>query len=69
MKRLEIPVLPLVINGSRGALPKNSLDFEKTKVVVQVLNAIPPGSFRELTVEDLTIQVREKVKNSLVLSD
>ncbi|HAK50828.1 MAG TPA: 1-acyl-sn-glycerol-3-phosphate acyltransferase [Gammaproteobacteria bacterium] len=68
-KRLEIPILPLVINGSRNALPKNSLDFQKTQVVVQVLDAIEPESFREITVEDLTNQVRDKIQANLTTPD
>ena len=67
-KRMHLPILPLVINGSRDALPKNSLNFHgKTDVHVQVLDAIPPESFSETASVDLAKQVQELIESHVIL--
>ena len=62
-KRLHVPILPLVINGSKNALPKNSLNFHgKTNVHVQVLDEVPPEHFEDLATSELTTYVRELIR-------
>lgn len=58
-KRLGLPILPLVINGSRSAVPKNSLNFHgKTHVRVTILPPIDPASFAETESKDLAAEVQ-----------
>lgn len=62
-KRHHVPILPIVINGSKNALPKDSMNFHgRTDVHLQVLSPIPPESFRDTEVEDLKNQVRELIR-------
>lgn len=62
-KRHSVPILPVVINGSKNALPKDSLNFHgKTHVRLQVLPPVPAETFTETTVEDLRTQVRELIR-------
>jgi 1-acyl-sn-glycerol-3-phosphate acyltransferase len=66
-KRLNIPVLPLVINGSRDALPKNSLNFHgRTDIHVTVLDPIQPETFAEISAVELGTQVRDLIASHLL---
>lgn len=61
-KRLQKPVLPVVINGSSNAVPKNSLNFHgKTEVVVSVLPPLPPESFSEESARELADRTRDLI--------
>ncbi|MBD3648556.1 MAG: 1-acyl-sn-glycerol-3-phosphate acyltransferase [Pseudomonadales bacterium] len=65
-KRLSIPILPLVITGSRNAVPKNSLNFHgKSDIHVQVLEELSPESFRDKSVRELTSEVQELIRSHL----
>ncbi len=67
-KRLNKPVLPLVINGSSTALPKNSLNYHgKTHIAVEILPAIYPDAFGELNARELADLVRNNIEKKLVL--
>lgn len=58
-KRLEVPILPLVINGSKNALPKNSYNFHgRSDVHLEVLDPVPPESFRDTPTTELATQIR-----------
>lgn len=62
-KRMGRPILPVVINGSRHALPKNSLNFHgHTRITLTVLPPIYPDTFRETPVRELAAEVREVIK-------
>ncbi|MFZ5570331.1 MAG: lysophospholipid acyltransferase family protein [Thermodesulfobacteriota bacterium] len=61
-KKLQVPILPIVINGSKNALPKHSLNFHgKHHMHITVLEEIPPATFAELPVEEIIRMVREKI--------
>ncbi len=65
-KRQQVPILPLVIRGSKDALPKSSMNFHgKTHVDVYVLDEIPPESFAETNPRVLAGQVREIIADAL----
>ena len=65
-KRLQVPVLPIVIDGSRDAVPKNSLNFHgKTDIHISVLDAIAPESFAAMTPADLAQHVHAIIENQL----
>ncbi|MFT4854565.1 MAG: 1-acyl-sn-glycerol-3-phosphate acyltransferase [Candidatus Azotimanducaceae bacterium] len=62
-KRLEVPVLPIVINGSKNAVPKNSLNFHgRTHVHVEILDAVNPEQFETTSVTELTFQIKEMIR-------
>jgi 1-acyl-sn-glycerol-3-phosphate acyltransferase len=63
-KRLEVPVLPIVINGSKNAVPKNSLNFHgRTHVHVEILDAVNPEQFNTTSVSELTCQIKEMIRS------
>ncbi len=60
-KRLNIPILPIVINGSKNAVPKNSLNFHgRSDVRMEVLPPVIPDD--SLSVEELREHVREMIR-------
>jgi 1-acyl-sn-glycerol-3-phosphate acyltransferase len=68
-KRLKKPILPIVINGSRTALPKNSFNFHgETHIEVTVLPPVMPESFGEDSAKELAAQVQHRIKQLVVLS-
>ncbi len=57
--KLKMPLLPVVINGARRALPKGSLNFYgRQQIRLTVLDEIPPDQFAGLSAEALAAQVR-----------
>lgn len=63
-KRLNVPLLPLVINGSKNALPKNSLNFHgRTNVHLEVLDEVAPETFADMSTSELTDHVRELIRS------
>jgi len=64
-KRLNIPILPIVINGSKNAVPKNSLNFHgKSHVTVEVLKPIFPDE--DVSVRDLRDEVRGAIISRVI---
>jgi len=60
--KMKIPILPIVINGSKNALPKHSLNFHgKHHIRIEVLNEIPYESFAGLSVEETTQKARKLI--------
>jgi len=58
-QKMKVPILPIVINGTKNALPKNSLNFHGRHAIhIQVLDEIPLARFAELPVEDVAEFVR-----------
>ncbi len=65
-KRQRVAVLPIVINGSKHAVPKNSFNFHgRSDVHIEVLDEIPVDSYDETTVSELTQKVRELIKSKV----
>ena len=63
-KRQRVAILPIVINGSKHAVPKNRFNFSgRSDVHVQVLDEIPVESYDETTVSELTQKVREMIRS------
>ena len=68
-KRLKKPILPIVINGSGTALPKNSFNFHgETHIEVTVLPPVMPESFGEDSAKELAAQVQHRIKQLVVLN-
>lgn len=62
----QVPVLPLVIDGTRNALPKHSWRFGEASLIY--LKVLPPVSTEGLSTRDaaaLTEDVRERIKEQL----
>jgi 1-acyl-sn-glycerol-3-phosphate acyltransferase len=58
--KMKIPILPVVINGSKNALPKHSLNFHgKHRIRIEVLDELPYESFAQLSVEETARKVRK----------
>ncbi len=61
-KQMRVPILPVVIDGTRAALPKYSLNFHgRHRIRLKVLDAIPHSDFADMTVEQLSEAVRARI--------
>lgn len=64
--REQIPVLPLVIDGTQNCLPKKSWKFgEAPKIHLKVLEPIPVNDLTTADVEKLTQRVRSAILEQL----
>lgn len=60
-KRLQIPILPIVINGSKNAVPKNSFNFHgRSDVTLEILPPIQPDP--NVSADQLAHEVRELIR-------
>ena len=65
-QQMQVPILPVVIEGTRAALPKYSLNFHGRHLIrLRVLDAIPPSDFVDLSVEALAETVRARFAAAL----
>ncbi|MDP8254959.1 MAG: lysophospholipid acyltransferase family protein [Candidatus Alcyoniella australis] len=61
--KAQVPVLPVAVDGSMGALPKHSWRFRKiSEIFVRVL---PPIDTRGMTLDDIT-ELRERVRHAIM---
>jgi 1-acyl-sn-glycerol-3-phosphate acyltransferase len=66
-QRQGLPILPLVINGSKNAVPKNSLNFHgRTHVHLTVLDEIDPSTWTHKSAAALADEVREIIRRHVV---
>lgn len=69
-KRMNLPILPIVINGSRTAVPKGSFNFHgETHVEVTVLPPIPPESFGDDEAKELASRVHDLIEGHVVIEE
>jgi len=62
-RRKKIPILPIVINGTREILSKDTLDFEpKGNIEYRVLPEIPYNDYKDMDNNELAKMVRDKIK-------
>ncbi len=60
--KMRIPILPIVINGSKNALPKHSLNFHgKHHIGIEVLDELPYEAFKQLSIEETARKVRQMI--------
>ncbi len=65
-KKMDVPILPIVISGTNKALPKYSFNFHGSyDIQVRVLDEIPPEAFEKLTVEEFSDKVRQTMIEEL----
>jgi len=66
-KKMKVAIMPIIIEGTRKALPKYSINFHgKHPIVIRVLDEIPYASFANLTVEELSQKVWDYIQGELV---
>jgi 1-acyl-sn-glycerol-3-phosphate acyltransferase len=52
-KKMKIPILPVVISGTKGALPKHSMNFHGSqKMSIRVLEPVPYERFANLSANE-----------------
>ncbi len=65
-RQMQVPILPVVIKGTRAALPKYSLNFHGRHLIrLKVLDAIQPSDFAGLSIEQLAETVRARIAAEL----
>lgn len=64
--REQVPILPMIIDGTRGCLPKNSWIFEPdVHVTLKVLSPIETSGMNREDVDKLMLDVRTQMVQSL----
>ncbi|TFG92279.1 MAG: 1-acyl-sn-glycerol-3-phosphate acyltransferase [Syntrophobacterales bacterium] len=62
----KVPILPIVINGTKDALPKKSLNFHgKHPITVHILEEVPYEAFQDLTPEETAAMVRARISEAM----
>ncbi len=62
-RKQKLPIVPVVVNGTRNALPKNSLVVRENRdMTLTVLDKIPYEAYGELSVKETAEMVRELIK-------
>jgi 1-acyl-sn-glycerol-3-phosphate acyltransferase len=65
-KRARVPLLPIVVQGTAGALPKHGFVLRGRHAIrIRVLDEIPWESFADLPVDALTARVHERYQREL----
>lgn len=63
-KKKKKPILPMVINNSKNALPKHSIKIEgRYQMSVTVLNPVPYEVFKDMPVDDISQMVRHQIQS------
>jgi 1-acyl-sn-glycerol-3-phosphate acyltransferase len=66
-KATGLPILPIVLNGTSHALPKRGFVLQgRHPITLTILEEIPPETFADEAVEDLTERVRSRIAEHLV---
>jgi len=65
-KRTKSPIVPIALDGTSRALPKRGYLLQgKHPIHVRVLDPIPPASFADISVEELTARVHARIAAEL----
>jgi len=63
-KKMKKPILPLVINNTKDALPKHSLRIQgKYRMEVKVLDEIPFSTFEHMEIDDIAKMIRQMISS------
>ena len=61
-KKTKTPIMPLVINNTKDALPKYSMRIRgEISMTVTVLDEIPYTAFKDMEIDQIAAMVREKI--------
>ncbi|HSV96394.1 MAG TPA: 1-acyl-sn-glycerol-3-phosphate acyltransferase [Spirochaetota bacterium] len=61
-KKMKVPILPVVVEGTRHALPKYSVNYHGThRIRVRVLDEVPYESFADASEEELSRRLWETI--------
>jgi len=64
--RTRTAILPIVITGTADALPKRGFVLQgRHPVRIRVLDPIPPDSFADMSVEQLTAHVQDLIADEI----
>ncbi len=59
-KKMKVPILPVAINGTKYALPKNSVDFHgRHHLRIEVLDEVPYAMFEHLSLDETAAMVKD----------
>ena len=65
-KKMQIPILPVVITGTKGALPKHSINFHgHQKMSIKVLEPVDYERFAQLSAQETGEMIREIIAAEL----
>lgn len=63
-KQLNMPILPIVINGTTDALPKHSLNFHgHHDITIEVLPAVEPDTFKKESEIELAQRMQQVISS------
>jgi len=63
-QEMNLPILPVAINGTKDALPKGSANFHgKQKMTIDILDAITPDQYEGLNPQEIADLTRSKISN------
>jgi 1-acyl-sn-glycerol-3-phosphate acyltransferase len=66
-KKMKVPILPVVVEGTRHALPKYSVNFHGShRIRVRVLEEVPYESFAGISEAELAKRLWGKINTELV---
>jgi len=61
-KKMQLPILPIVISGTNAALPKYTIDFCGSHTIrMKVLEPVSFSEFKDLSVEEISDLMRNKM--------
>jgi 1-acyl-sn-glycerol-3-phosphate acyltransferase len=65
-KKMNIPILPVVIRGTKDALPKHSMNFHGSqKMIIRVLEPVPYERFAHLSAKETGDMIRNIIAAEL----
>jgi 1-acyl-sn-glycerol-3-phosphate acyltransferase len=67
-KKMAVPILPVVISGTRDALPKHSMNFHGSqKMSIKVLEPVPYERFANHSAKDTADMIRNIIAAELIV--
>ncbi len=65
-REMKVPILPVVINGTKNALPKRSLNFHgRCDIRIKVLEEVPYERFSDLSTDETAEMARELIARNV----
>ncbi len=64
-KKMKKPILPLVINNTKDALPKHSLILHKSHLEIKVLDEIAYSKFKDMEIDEIAKMVQHMISSQV----